>query len=319
MNFRCIVKSSCFRLIYLISLAVLPAAISAAPPTAFNQWSNNANGQLFAPCPANFSCQVSATGVGMYQQVLTDANGRSYVQLVVQDNDVNGNISMETFTQLNNAPSDNGISARQNVTTSGNEALNSTVILNTGWANDGSGPAIHIDQRFTTTYSGISYNDHFIHQIDRDDKGNDTGFYQQIRQEVENSNQFSAGTVASGQDRQVFESRRAAGTRNPDSGSANLPAPAGGMGGMMGGGAGAPTGGTVSWRPGEEVQAIWIGQICQGCQTAMMGGMMGGSSNFVYQSYDNLSDSSAAAATRALGTTSPINWLEQPFGPAPQF
>ena len=87
-----------------------------------------------------------------------------------------------------------------------------------------------------------------------------------------------------------------------------------------------PQGGTVSWRVGDEIQVIWIGQVCEGCQSGGMmggggggGGMMSGGSSFSYQAYDNLSDSSAGIATRSISQTAPINWQTAPFGEQPKF
>jgi len=85
----------------------------------------------------------------------------------------------------------------------------------------------------------------------------------------------------------------------------------------MGGGGGLP-GGTVSWRTGDEVQVIWIGQSCSGCVVSGgMGGMNAGASGvFSFQQYDNIS-SGASAASRSITSTSPLNWQTNPFGAQP--
>lgn len=88
-------------------------------------------------------------------------------------------------------------------------------------------------------------------------------------------------------------------------------------GSMMGmGDTGGPSGGTVSWNTGDEVQAIWIGQSCPGC--AMSGGMMGGGSSgvFSFHQYENLS-SGSSAATRSISRSDPFAWKTDPFGAAP--
>lgn len=79
---------------------------------------------------------------------------------------------------------------------------------------------------------------------------------------------------------------------------------------------GGPGGGTVSWRAGDEVQTIWIGQSCPGC--AMSGGMMGGGSagSFSFHQYENLS-SGASAATRTITGSDPFVWTTNPFGAQP--
>jgi len=91
--------------------------------------------------------------------------------------------------------------------------------------------------------------------------------------------------------------------------------PTGDAGGMMGD-TGGPSGGTVSWNTGNEVQVIWIGQSCSGC--AISGGMMGGGGggNFSFQQYDNIT-SGASATSRSITSTSPLNWMTDPFGSQP--
>jgi len=84
----------------------------------------------------------------------------------------------------------------------------------------------------------------------------------------------------------------------------------------MGGG---PAGGSISWSAGQEVQVIWIGEICQGCQTAAgMGAGMGGAVNgtFAFQAYENLT-TGASIVTRSLTQTNPFTWQTNPFGPQP--
>ena len=75
---------------------------------------------------------------------------------------------------------------------------------------------------------------------------------------------------------------------------------------------GGPGGGTVSWNTGDEIQVLWIGQYCPGCRSS--GG--GGGGSFSFQQYENLTTGSAAAA-RSISTTSPLNWLTDPFGAQP--
>ena len=88
----------------------------------------------------------------------------------------------------------------------------------------------------------------------------------------------------------------------------------GGGGGSMGGGG--PGGGTVSWNTGDEIQVLWIGQTCPNCNSG--GGMMMGSpSPFSFQQYENLSNGDFAAS-RSLNSSSPLNWLSDPFGSQPR-
>ena len=95
----------------------------------------------------------------------------------------------------------------------------------------------------------------------------------------------------------------------------------GGMGdGMMGNGAG----GTVTWNAGDDVQVIWIGQLCEGCQNGGMGGGGmgggmggGGTTTFSYQSFDNLVDAQDPIATASIISTDPFTWPDPPFGTQP--
>ena len=87
--------------------------------------------------------------------------------------------------------------------------------------------------------------------------------------------------------------------------------------GMGGGGGGVPPGGTVAWNTGNEVQVIWIGQVCPGCMIGMGGmGMMGGSGNFGFQQYQNITNGQMAA-TRSIQGVGPFTWTNPPFGPQP--
>ena len=86
------------------------------------------------------------------------------------------------------------------------------------------------------------------------------------------------------------------------------------MGMGMGGG---PSGGTVAWNTGNEVQVIWIGQSCASCVIGGMGGMgMGGNGDFSFQSYENLT-TGATAVSRSIRSTAPLTWTTSPFGPQP--
>lgn len=106
------------------------------------------------------------------------------------------------------------------------------------------------------------------------------------------------------------------GTANGDAIPAGpVDVPTGSTRGMgMGGG---PSGGTVSWSTGNEVQVIWIGESCSSCVIAGMGGMGNSSGDFSYQSYTNIT-TGATAAGRSIRSTAPLNWQTTPFGPQPR-
>lgn len=322
------------------------SAVQAAPPAQFGSWSANGAGKISAPCPSGFSCQGIVSDAGVFQQFLTDRNGRRFIQTVIMDSNADGQMLMEAY--VDGTGTADGISAMQNIRVDGTDTLDSTVHLNMGWANTGQNTVV-IDQMVTSSaMPGVGYMDQFHHEIDQDQNGNEVGYFQAIRQEVTNTYLAGGdGVNPTGRDIHVFESRKAAGTRTGGSGSASLPSSAGGMGGM--GGGGGPTGGTMNWNAGDEIQAIYIGQICEGCQimsgmmkasggggggggttttttstttTTTSGGMTGGGGGtggnvaFSYQSYDNLSDGSAAVATRDYLSTGVVNW-NSVFGTAP--
>ena len=93
-------------------------------------------------------------------------------------------------------------------------------------------------------------------------------------------------------------------------------APGGLVGSPAGMGGGGPAGGAISWSAGQEIQVIWIGQVCQGCQTvAGMGGMgAGAGGSFSFQAYENLSSGAPAIVTRSILQSNPFNWAA-PFDP----
>lgn len=107
---------------------------------------------------------------------------------------------------------------------------------------------------------------------------------------------------------------------NPQPGP--FPQPPGGETGNpmgMGGNNTSAPGGTVTWNTGNEVQVIWIGQVCPGCGIAGMGmggGMGAARGIYSFQQYENIT-SGSAAATQSLFTSAPITWTNPPFGPAP--
>lgn len=296
--------------------------VYAAPPMAFDGWKNGTGG-ITATCQTGYNCRLNAIDKDMMQRIIVAPNGKKYVQTVVDSTAATADktrLQLESFVFSGNSTGD-GIAAKQTVTTPGVDSLATTVTLNTGWADSADSPSVKIEQlQKSGSKNPVGYASRFLYEGNLDSKGNTTGYYLAIRQEVTNSTKIGGTTSTTGKDIHVFETRKAGGDRVV-AGSASLPAAAGGMGGM--GGGGGPTGGSVSWKNGNEVQVIWIGQICEGCanQGGMMGGGMGGTTGtnpFSFQAYDNLSDSAAAIASRNF-STSPINWQTQPFGAAPTF
>ncbi len=306
-------------------LLAIACSASATPPTSFDQWTTS-GANINASCPSGFTCEINVQDAGITQQILTDGNGNRYIQQIIAGTDAKGSISTESFVNASSQAL-SGISVKQQLFSSGADGMDSTVAINTGWANTAGSPAFQVQQALTSvTPDGTSYTSGFNFSQNRDAANKITGHYMDIREDLIDSTLQSTGTTATGSDIQSFVMRRASGNMVPRSGSVSLPGSGGG--GMMGGGGG-PSGGTMAWAAGDDIQVLWIGQLCEGCQqsgtggtggTGGMGGMgsMGGSGSgtFSFQAYDNLSDSAAGIATRSLFTTSPTNWVD-PFGTQP--
>ena len=229
--------------------------------------------------------------------------------------------------------------------------------LNTGWAATQGQPALEISQHITdTTAQGIGFDYTFTYTQNRDANGQVTGWLYGIDQFVQNSAVIGAGNGGTRDDQRTVLMRAAgdfiqAGTVtlpnsvggmgggmgggtavNPANGAAAPPAgtivpspqitpfpqpPGAPTGNPMGGGGGVPPGGTVTWNTGDEVQVIWIGQVCPGCMIGMGGaGAMGGAGSFSFQQYENISTTSSAA-TRTIQGAAPFVWTNPPFGPQP--
>lgn len=328
------------KLTQIFFLGILSSAVQssfAAPPVAFDKWSQGSGG-LSSNCPTNFTCSDGISDQGMLQRTLTDANGKRFYQTVIYDKMADGTtLSSESFVRGNNVG--DGISTKQVLTAPGTTSINSESIIDSGWATaSGSGSITRLSQQLSdNSHQGIGYTDSFIFETTQDANENTTGYYLDIRQEVTDSSGVTppSGSIiegslnsspASGQDKHVFVTRKASGIYVPGSGSVSLPSTSGG--GMMGGG-GELSGGSVSWRSGDEVQVLWIGQVCEGCQNA--GGMMGGGGGgmgggggtggnavYSYQAYSNLSGNDSASS-QSLNSTSPLNWNTSVFGEKPQF
>lgn len=327
----------------IIALNIPGAVCYAAPPIAFDSWSSTA-GKVSAPCPAGFKCDVNVADTGILQQILVDSKGNRFIQLIVEGADGRGGYaSTESYTGASNSGK-SGISVKQRVKqTTGTTRLDETSVINTGWANVVGAPAIQINQKVThTAQAGTTFNATMNLQAQRDTAGKTVGTFLDIREDLTGSNFWSTGRTVSGTDKYVWVTRKVDGVYVARSGSASLPGAGGsmGMGGGGGGGMGGgttagpdPVGGSLSWAAGNQLQVVWGAINCPGCQQNTGGGGMGGGggggggggmmgvdgSMVSFQSYDNLSNSTAAIYTRALGQTTPINWSSTPFGAQPTF
>jgi len=321
----------------------LPVGLSA-PPIPYDNWRNR-GGQIVAPCPNGFSCAVNAIGPGILQRWLTDQNGNRYIQLIVQDGNagVEGEMKVESFVLSNNV---DGMASKQTIVQAG--AMDYSSELNMGWADRPGEPTVSLVQHnIDVMPQGTGLNTTFSLVNNQDAAGNVSGYSYRIDQEVTNSAILN-GITPSGVDRSLFTMVRLGGDM-VSAGSASLPGGGMGMGGgMMGGAAqmtppvpaipGNPTpppapapgesnadstpgntggggGGSVNWAAGNDVQVIWVGGSCPGCNTMGMG-MGGGGGLISYQAYENLSNSGAAAMTRSYTSSAPFSW-NPIFGPQP--
>lgn len=192
----------------------------AGPPVAFGS----------GGCPTGFSCEVNVTSQGMEQRVLTDNNGTQYIQVTVQDGAVSGEglFDYESFVNGSNGNIEGGVSAKLDITQTGQFNMDYSTILNIGWANSG-GTAIEINHTNIDSGNGIDFEQNFNYLQNQDRQGNATGYYYGIREKTVGSGYDSGGGT------QTFVLRRAGGDF-VSSGSASLSGTGGG--GMTGGGGG---------------------------------------------------------------------------------
>ncbi len=316
----------------------VPAAV-AGPPVPFDNW-NAPGGNIDAPCPNGYSCEINVNAQGILQRMITAPDGRRYIQLILTSDGPMGRLRDESFVRADNVP-EGGIAAKQTMDTTGSqgEQLTSTTVLNTGWAMTPGQAAVELTQRLVdTTPEGVQFDQYFQKLIDQDANGVAIGYYMDIRQDIINSSLLNGVTLGpNDQDVHAFVVRQAQGTRQPTALTVTLPG-GGMMGGGMGGGGmgggmmgGGIYGGTLSWNQGDEVRAAWVGQICTGaCRSGGMmgGGMMGGGGmgggmgmmgggQFMWQAYDNLSDAAPQIMSRSIFSTAPFDWQDPPFGPQP--
>jgi len=332
-----------FALVFLC-LFYLPMGLSA-PPVPYDNWRSQ-GGQIVAPCPNGFSCAVNAMGPGILQRWLTDQNGNRYIQLIVQDGNaaVEGEMKVESFVLSNNV---DGMASKQTIVETG--AMDYRSELNMGWADGPREPTVNlVQQNIDVMPQGTGFNTTFSLVNNQDAAGNVSGYSYRIDQEVTNSAILN-GVTPTGVDRMLFTMVRLGGDM-VTAGSASLPAGMGmGMGGMgqaqmnppvpaLPGNATPPPapapgesnanstpgitgaggdGGGVNWAAGDDIQVIWVGGTCAGCNTIGGGMGMGGAGGLIsFQAYENLSNTGAAAMTRSYTSSTPFSW-NPAFGPAP--
>lgn len=262
-----------FRLLVLGVFVFTPSY--AAPPIPFGSWSNQ-GGTIRATCPAGFTCTENVASENMLQRFITNnSTGETYIQNIIEDN-TQGTHRSEAFVNATNdaglaipnvdpddptitpgitppdiIPDNNdqitennmvtrntGASARTEISQAG---VNATTFdydytVNSGWAIVPGEPSVDINFQVTDTMAqGVSIDYSFFLTQRSDANGNITGRLYGIDQMVQNSAVLGPGN-GGGQDDHMFVLRRASGDY-VTAGSATLPPPAGGMGGMgMGGG-----------------------------------------------------------------------------------
>lgn len=306
----------------LLTLMVSYGTAVAAPPIAYDNWS--IDGQtITAPCPDKVSCRVYVDDVGILERQLNFDNGLQYIQLILSDQ----GMQSESFTRIGNNYNilnayESGIASKQTINSasvSGVDKLINTTMINTGWADNADEPDIDISQIIETTYNGMGYQSSFNYSADNDATGEKVGTKVSISQRLTDTLAI-IGEKATGLDVQQFEFRRASGVSVPKADSLNLPGVSGGTSGIFGDGmVGNGAGGDVSWQAGNDIQIVWIGQLCEGCPQAYNPDAADGrgDSTFNYQIFDNLTDEFDPIATGAIDSTSPVAWPASAFGAAP--
>jgi len=284
------------------SVALTPA-LFAAPPIAFDDWNESA-GVISANCPVNHICNDSVNDAGVIQRTVETPSGDSYIQFILFDQDADGTVFRNESFVGASLNVKNGISTKQVIdkATVGDQ-LTSTAIINTGWANEpGVAPAIQLSQVQTMTFQNVDYTSSFSYEADEDASGVRTGDYLDITQRLVGSGSIT-GPVTTGTDIQKFVTRRATGSRVPSAGSLTLPNLGGG--GFGGGGAQSAAGGTTTWQANDEIKVTWVGQLCDQC--VGQGGQIA-TTNFSFQSFDNLVDAADPITTISRAATDPFTW-----------
>ncbi|MDH5547745.1 MAG: hypothetical protein OEZ43_19375 [Gammaproteobacteria bacterium] len=234
-----------FTPLVLLLTVIFPTLSIPAPPVPFDGWSNR-RGVITAPCPRGYSCITNVSDTGILQRYLTDQRtGRRFIQLIVSDGVLrtDGEMILENFVEMSSAPGNvDGTALKQIITQRGEYNMDYSIVLNTGWADDPNTPTVDLSQTITdTTPEGVGFDYTFDYTAHLGPNDAVTGYFFGIRQSVTNSGRLN-GSNGGGQDIHTFVLRRASGSF-VRSGSASLPAAAGGMGGAVGGGAGGGAGG----------------------------------------------------------------------------
>lgn len=298
------------------SFAQVPAEVST-----FNQWSAN-NGAITYNCPAGWTCSTVAEGNGFLQLSMQQAGATdAYIRTIVTDQNatVDPTLTAPTFADETvvlmtvnlgggGGANPQGIIGQQtiNQTTPDGTQFAANTSIATGWGLAAGADTITIDQTLVNA-GGAGYADDFVSNFfyaadaDNNGDGQPDGFSMELDQVVG----LQQGTVGSPTDVQVFTLRQIAGTKQAATGNATL-----------------PTGDSLSYNPGDNIKATWIGQSIDLTSTTGTGGggmgagMMG--SMFGYQAYEVVGSPQTPnpIAYFSLFETGPWNW-DANFGAKP--
>jgi len=288
------------------------SAFSAAP-IAFDSWSESA-GVITTSCPLGFSCNEEITGSGMFQQLITSATGdRYYHQIIADSGGRDGLMELEAFIYSTNTP-ESGMALKQYIEDSDTyNSFNSSVVLMTGWANQGE-DSIDTNQFMASRspdFASILYTDEFKYFQKRDASGTNIGKFVDITQGQLDSTYYQGDKLTSGEDRYTFVNRIAAGVYTYVSGSVSVFDRFGGGGMRRRAMSTTSSAGTMNWSVGDELQAIWIGNRCDDCTDDISR-----LRDYSFESYENITTGQGVAGQRG-STYLSENWIEQLFGTTP--
>lgn len=286
------------RYISSIFLCFFSLSIHAAAPVEFGKWTE-AGGTVSVDCPAGFTCEQNVSSLGISVMTLIDPDGNRYFHQVMSETGVDGTqASSESFVgkalQSDTLAESNGIALKQQVATTLDDSMTSTVQLNTGWSNDNTEPGVEITQSIKETTDYSVFNEAFSFKADRDDLGEQIGHKLELTQSLDFISTGSGGQSVV--DENKFIHRQASGTQTPTAGSVSF-----------------PDGSEMTWQSGDSLRGTWIGQDCVGCSGASNSSSNVVGAMFSLQTFDNVSDGELEIYTRNIFSIEPPVWGSAPF------
>ena len=282
------------------AMAALPGFALAAPPTAFDQWSVDASGNITTPgCPAGFTCDAAPImDNGFMQRRIEDSAGNVYFQTIIGEGTAGQNpadmaFADENFVAMSNT-SNGGIAGKQEINESSTVQgfMDSTSTLMTGTVFNTGESVMVIDQTVGdgTTLANSTFTANFAYDkaLATDNFGTTT-----ISQALNPDSNFSDSFVY------MFDGTQTtididsgieldggvAGAANDQTFVLNLRSGAA----VAGAGAGTfPSGDTLSWAGGDTAQQVLINQDVDGSTGQFGGGTFG------FESLRNKTDATMA-------------------------